>query len=183
MPEVDAAAKMPSTTIKPTVGRVLHYMTNDQDIRSHHRLNGQPLMAFLTGVHSDTCVNLLVVGADGSLHPREKVFLYQGNEDISVNGPFARWMDYQKGQAAKTEALEAKLSEQKMPDEKRDEMLRQLQSQIDQAKPDGKGPETSPVMTQQPTPPTPPEPTQQTAEQKSADPEKPAGEQQAQPQG
>lgn len=88
--------------IKPTVGRVVwFYDEPDQD---------QPKAAIVAHVWSDTCVNLAVFDANGVSSSVTSVPLIQ--DDNPKPGSFyCEWMPYQKGQAAKTEALEEKIAE------------------------------------------------------------------------
>ena len=60
-------------------------------------------------MESDTCVNLVVFDANGDRHGRTSVLLLDENMERPL-GTFCEWMPYQKGQAAKTEAVEAELS-------------------------------------------------------------------------
>ena len=112
-----------------------------KDIRhdkSHHvrivwfqpevRTEGQPLAAIVTFVHSDTEVNLGIFDVDGFSVGRTRIPLYQG-EGEKPSGEYCEWMPYQLGQAAKTEAVEAKLEtggttmpshQQRVVDEKND---------------------------------------------------------------
>lgn len=86
--------------IKPTVGRVVWYQTgNPQD---------QPNAAIVAYVYTDRCVNLMVINANGDNYSRQRVFLRQ-DDDLIPDGFYAEWMPYQKGQAAKTEGLQAEL--------------------------------------------------------------------------
>ncbi len=93
--------------IKPTVGRVVWYVGSEGD-----ELNGMPksdqvCAALIAYVHSDTLVNLVVFDCNGAPHSRTSVtLLHEGAKE----GPYCTWMPYQKGQAAKTEELEAKLA-------------------------------------------------------------------------
>ncbi len=93
--------------IKPTVGRVVWYHPARSDPGPLPG-GGQPLAAIIAHVWSETCVNLTVFDANGTPYGRTSVFLYQGGE-WKPDAGFAEWMPYQKGQAAKTEALEAKI--------------------------------------------------------------------------
>lgn len=94
--------------IQPTVGRVVWYHPDRNSTESGFAA-GSPLAAIIAHVWSDTCVNLAVFDANGKSHNRTSVFLYQGDTD-RPSSSYAEWMPYQKGQAAKTEALEAKLA-------------------------------------------------------------------------
>lgn len=92
--------------ITPTVGRIVWYYPFPNDPGPSP--GGQPLAAVVAHVWSDTCVNLAVMDANGATYNRTSVLLVQeGNARPDVG--FCEWMPYQKGQAAKTEALEAKL--------------------------------------------------------------------------
>jgi hypothetical protein len=90
--------------IKPTIGRVVHYFPGPWDCRDGQmRKHGdQPFTANIAFVHSDTLVNLAVFDHEGRAFNRTSV-------EINVPGARAQWMDYQKGQAAKAEKLEAEL--------------------------------------------------------------------------
>ena len=94
--------------IEPTVGRVVWYHPYQNEALGFVYPMGQPCAAIVTHVWSDTCVNLVVFDANGYPHSRTSVLLHQGDSDRPSYG-FCEWMPYQKGQATKTEALEAKL--------------------------------------------------------------------------
>ncbi|MFV3090164.1 hypothetical protein ACNJYG_06665 [Pseudomonas sp. GW6] len=99
------------TTIKPTVGRVLHFIPTAEYAASRSMVfsdPSQPLAATIVYVHSDTMVNLVVMDQVGVPFDVRSVPLAQG--DTLAGGSFyAQWMPYQKGQAAKTESLETAL--------------------------------------------------------------------------
>ena len=88
--------------ITPTVGRIVWF----------HPEAGvsytQPWAALVTYVHSATMVNLAVFNENGNPQSRTSVPLWQGDGGIPA-GMFCEWMPYQKGQAAKTEALEKQI--------------------------------------------------------------------------
>lgn len=90
--------------IKPTIGRVVWYYSEN------HKPEDQPWAAIVCYVYSDTMVNLSVFDENGMGKAKTSVFLYQGEGDRPIGRSFAEWMPYQKGQAAKTEELEKKLS-------------------------------------------------------------------------
>lgn len=91
--------------IKPSTGRVLHYFPS---VDASLAPNAQPLAALLAGVVNDTTVNLTVSNFDGSTFAAQNVQLVQeGDQVIDPAKPFARWMPYQLGQAAKTEQVSA----------------------------------------------------------------------------
>lgn len=87
--------------IKPTIGRVVLFWDRSPD----RPLQTQAHAALVAYVHSDNMVNLSVFDAEGRPHPQTSVRLLQDDEE-APNGPYCEWMPYQKGQAAKTEALE-----------------------------------------------------------------------------
>lgn len=95
--------------IKPTVGRVVWFWHGGTTNNGHT----QPCAAIVTYVHSDAMVNLAVFDQNGFCSPRTSVPLRQDNDE-RPNGMFCEWMPYQKGQAAKTEALEQRLSAAEM---------------------------------------------------------------------
>ena len=95
--------------IKPTVGRVVWYYPHASD--GLYANNDGPLAGMIAKVWSDTCVNLGVLDGNGINHSRTSVYLYPGERmpRPAIGTGFAEWMPYQKGQAAKTEALEKEL--------------------------------------------------------------------------
>jgi hypothetical protein len=98
-----------SAVIKPTVGRVVWYRPFEHDDMAG--VSGdQPLAAIVAHVWSDSCVNLAVFDANGVAHSRTSVLLVQDGEPKPAAG-FCEWMPYQKGQAAKTEAVEKQLAD------------------------------------------------------------------------
>ena len=102
------------THIAPTVGRVLHFIPTADYMAGRKLAFGnpaQPLAAVIAYVHSDTMVNLTVWDQNGVQFSVCSVPLVQeGRFDKIVVGSFyAEWMQYQKGQAAKTELAESEL--------------------------------------------------------------------------
>lgn len=92
--------------IEPTVGRILWYIPH---IDKGGAPNGQPHAAILAHVIDQRTVNLAVFNEDGTLYSAKKaVRLLQDDDPVPPEGDYAMWMPYQKGQAAKTEAAEAK---------------------------------------------------------------------------
>ena len=90
--------------IDPTVGRVVWFWP---DASEHITARvGEPLRADICAVNSDGTVNLSVNDVRGVQTTRLNVMLVQPDEPKPEHS-FCAWMPYQKGQAAKTEALEA----------------------------------------------------------------------------
>lgn len=88
--------------IKPTVGRVVWFWPAGAKVE-------QPFAATIAYVHSDSMVNLSVIDANGNQFAATSITLVQENGGTTL--PYCCWMPYQQGQAAKTEALEAKLTD------------------------------------------------------------------------
>jgi len=88
------------TIITPTIGRVVWYQSAER--------TAQPYAALVTYVHSDRMVNLGGFTANGVPFAATSVTLVQDGDEKPAYS-YCEWMPYQKGQAAKTEALEAKL--------------------------------------------------------------------------
>jgi len=94
--------------IQPTIGRIVWY--HPASTEAIPGAGGpQPLAAIIAHVWSDTCVNLAVFDANGTANNRTSVYLLQDGAE-RPGSMYAEWMPYQKGQAAKTEALEAQLN-------------------------------------------------------------------------
>ena len=91
--------------IKPTIGRVMWFWP----VASER--GAQPYASLVTYVHDDNMVNLVAFTTDGAPFPAGSVAIVQdGSPYVAGDLPYAEWMPYQKGQAAKSEALEAKLA-------------------------------------------------------------------------
>lgn len=82
--------------IKPSVGRIVHYFLAGQHDRPH--------AALLVGVNNERNINLAVFNDDGSHFRAVDVPLLQEGDLAPEDAPYAGWMAYQVGQAAKTEA-------------------------------------------------------------------------------
>lgn len=93
--------------IVPTPGRIVWFRPHAAD---RLFIGDVPLAAMIVRVHSDTCVNLVVWDSSGNAHPRSSVWLVQDGYQAPPEGNYAEWMPYQKGQAAKAEALESQLA-------------------------------------------------------------------------
>jgi hypothetical protein len=96
--------------IKPTVGRVVLFHPSSQSAESGFA-PASICAAIVAFVHSDSMVNLAVFDANGVCHSKTSVRLVQDGETGYESGYWCEWMPYQKGQAAKTEALEAAAKE------------------------------------------------------------------------
>ena len=82
--------------IKPSVGRIVHYFLAGQHDKPH--------AALLVGVNDDRNINLAVFNDDGSHFRAVDVPLLQEGDAAPEDAPYAAWMAYQLGQAARTEA-------------------------------------------------------------------------------
>lgn len=96
--------------IIPTVGRIVWYTPFETDLCPIWREGDQPLAAIITYAWSDTCVNLAVFNQNGKSFGKTSVLLVQDDAPRPARG-FCEWMPYQKGQAAKYEALAAQVQE------------------------------------------------------------------------
>jgi hypothetical protein len=65
----------------------------------------------VTHVWNDRMVNLAVFDSNGVAHSKTSVPLLQDDDPKPEHGFFCEWMPFQKGQAAKTEALESQLAD------------------------------------------------------------------------
>lgn len=94
--------------IKPTVGRVVWFHPNGSSPAND---GVQPLAALVAYVWGDAMVNIAGFDSNGLPFSRTSVMLVQDDSPATNPGgaPWCEWMPYQKGQAAKTEALEAQL--------------------------------------------------------------------------
>ena len=101
--------------IEPTIGRVVLFwptLAYARDKGMAYEDSGKPLAALVTYVHGDRMVNLTVHDHNGVTWPVCSVPLVQEGDDAVIPGSFyCEWMPYQKGQAAKTEALEKVVGE------------------------------------------------------------------------
>ena len=87
--------------IKPTVGRVVWFYSS--------KAPEQPLAAIVSKVHSDRMVNVLAIAEEGIPYGQTSVQLLQDDDKPSGGAFWCAWMPYQLGQAARTEAAEAKV--------------------------------------------------------------------------
>lgn len=88
--------------IKPTIGRVVLVQG-----RSESTDPSQAEPALVSYVWSDTMINVGGFDHNGKTFSFTSLKLLQDDEPAPTVGAYAEWMPYQKGQAAKTEALEA----------------------------------------------------------------------------
>lgn len=96
--------------IEPTVGRIVHFRPGKSAANLRIQCDPrQPLAAIVTYVHGPRMVNLAVLDALGRHHALASVRLLQDDDKGSDDEPFAEWMPFQKGQAAKTEQAEKAL--------------------------------------------------------------------------
>lgn len=97
------------TMISPTVGRIVWFHPNGNEAANDLLAsNGsdQPMAASVAYVWGDTLVNLDVIDHSGAHAAFTSVTLIQDGYDIPASGEcYCEWMPYQKGQAAKYEAL------------------------------------------------------------------------------
>ena len=93
--------------IKPSIGRHVLFIPAVGDI-AIIRTQSNKHAAVITEVHPDGRVNLAVFGATGHCFNYEWVPLLQPEDDQSIyseHGFYCEWMEYQKGQAKKTDEL------------------------------------------------------------------------------
>lgn len=89
--------------IKPTVGRIVWFYVQPGEHQNLTQLGEQPFPAMVSYVHADDRVNLDVVDHEGRHIPFHNVYLEQDEGVMEPEGTtcLARWMPFQKGQAAK----------------------------------------------------------------------------------
>lgn len=95
--------------IIPTVGRVVLFYPTSKTGEAGFACNesGGPYAAIVARVWNDSMVNLAVFDANGTVHSRTSLLLVQGDE-AATDSAFCGWMPFQKGQAAKQDAQQAK---------------------------------------------------------------------------
>jgi hypothetical protein len=88
----------------PTIGLV---------VLVHSRQAGAtgPWPCLVTKVWGDRCINAAGFNEWGTAIAFSSLKLLQDDDQPEEFGPYAEWMPYQKGQAAKTEALERQVSD------------------------------------------------------------------------
>ena len=107
---------MPSTVIKPTVGRKVWYRNNGSMQKlpradgkvSHPEFCGieQPMDATVIFVHGSRMVNLDITDHVGQRFVATSVPLLQDGDAIPDLGCYCEWMPYQQGQSAKAEVAD-----------------------------------------------------------------------------
>jgi hypothetical protein len=102
---------MSMARIEPTIGRVVWYwpgtvLAMDSGLRDRK----QPYTAQICFVNRDGSINIAGYKHDGEAFVARSVTLHQADDAQAPKEPYAEWMPYQKGQAAKTEALEKQLA-------------------------------------------------------------------------
>jgi len=101
--------------IKPTVGRVVLFHPNSGYPHVAAPSNGDPVPALIVRIWGDRMVNLGGFDANDAPFGATSVTLCHDDAEIghakSEGRAYACWMPYQLGQAAKTEALEARIKE------------------------------------------------------------------------
>lgn len=106
--------------IKPTVGRMVWYRPNDYDKTGMHfqepaeGQEAQPFHAMVVYVHHDRAVNVVGYDHNGYQFTRSSVQLLQDDDPAPEAGGYCEWMEYQKGQAKKYEALMEQAQQQKL---------------------------------------------------------------------
>lgn len=88
--------------ITPTIGRQVWYFRHDSGP------GDQAEAATVVYVHNERMVNLQLIGHSGDARAVTSVLLRQP-EDEKPESNYCEWMPYQKGQAARTEAVEQAL--------------------------------------------------------------------------
>jgi len=98
--------------IEPTVGRIVWYRPNGISrnvgiVADRH----QPYAAMITEVIHARRVEIVVFGGGTpSIGPVTCDLMQDGDKVPAPGADYCEWMPYQKGQAAKTEALETQLA-------------------------------------------------------------------------
>lgn len=99
---------MSQDIIKPSNGRIVLF-TPGPDFAGIWHDQSQQLAASICHVWGDRMVNLDVIDSNGIHWPVTSVGLLQPGDAKAYEDRYCEWMPYQKGQAGKTEQLQAKL--------------------------------------------------------------------------
>ena len=96
--------KTAEVLIKPTIGRKVWFWLNNSAIGSPHSYQpssldaNQAMDATVVFVHSDRCVNLLVIDHAGYSHVVQNCRLHHTGDDMT-DGKYCEWMPFQTNQA------------------------------------------------------------------------------------
>lgn len=90
--------------ITPTIGRVILVHSRASDATG-------PWPCLVNKVYGDRCINAAGFNEWGTQVSYSSLPLLQDDDVPPETGPYAEWMPYQKGQAAKTEALERQVAD------------------------------------------------------------------------
>lgn len=88
--------------IKPTVGRKVWYRPNEYDKSGPGGMAcglDKPLDATIVCVHCDTMINVVIFDANGNMHKRSSVTLWDGEGSPPSGQSYCEWMPFQLGQA------------------------------------------------------------------------------------
>lgn len=99
----------PNPIILPSIGRVVWFHPSPNSGETNfatHQADGVPYAAIVAHVWSPSLVNLAVLDANGVPHSRTSVVLIQDGVPQPADA-FCEWMPYQKGQAARQDAIAA----------------------------------------------------------------------------
>lgn len=89
--------------ISPTIARHVLFMPSVGDAELSRK--DAPLAAIICKITSDSLVNLVVVGPQGTVYGRQNVLLLHGEPPPDDDRHYCEWMEAQVGQAAQTDAM------------------------------------------------------------------------------
>lgn len=106
--ELPPPVKPPGVTIPPTVGRIVWFFTTvDLGWGEHIEGSNKPRAAIVANADHPDVINLCVFDYNGVPRPMTSVQLVQdGDKPADGEVYWCEWMPYQKGQAAKVEAMQ-----------------------------------------------------------------------------
>jgi hypothetical protein len=91
--------------IEPGIGRIVHFYP------AGHAPGDLPHAAMIVGIRDARTINLAIFTPEGHQYRGLDVLLIQDDSDVRpTDRGYAEWMPFQKGQAAKTDALQAQLA-------------------------------------------------------------------------